>query len=455
MGKHVFLFLLFVFLTGSTISYAQKQKALESNERVTLAKNFVQLLVEQDFSVATINFDQTMKMALPSEKLKTVWMSLIMKSGAFKRQVDTRTESLLGYNSVFVNCKFAKSVLDIKVVFNQKNQIAGLFFIPAQSFDKYKTPSYINPALYREKSIVVGKGDWALPGTLTVPVSKGCLAAIVLVHGSGPHDQDESIGPNKPFKDLACGLATKGIAVLRYEKRTKRYANQLKSIRQGITVKEETIDDALAAVSLLREMDEIDNEKIFVLGHSLGGMLIPRIGMCDPNIAGFVIMAGNTKFLEDLILEQTSYVASLDGTVTAEEEAQINMLAKEVTKIKNLRPLDKNYSKASLLGVPVTYWLDLQGYNPAEAATTLIQPILILQGGRDYQVTVDNFKLWREALSSQKNVKLKLYPNLNHLFIEGKGKSEPSEYLVAGNVNEDVICNIANWIKSSCNKITE
>lgn len=455
MGKHVFLFLLFVFLAGSTISYAQKQKALKSNERVTLAKNFVQLLVKQDFSAATSNFDQTMKMALPSEKLKTAWMSLIMESGAFKRQVDTRTESLLGYNIVFVNCKFAKSVLDIKIVFNRKNQIAGLFFIPAQSFDKYKTPSYINRALYREKSIVVGKGDWALPGTLTVPVSKDYLAAIVLVHGSGPHDQDESIGPNKPFKDLACGLATKGIAVLRYEKRTKKYANQLKSIRQGITVKEETIDDALAAVSLLREKVEIDNEKIFVLGHSLGGMLIPQIGMCDPNIAGFVIMAGNVKSLEDLILEQTSYIASLDGTVTTEEKTQIKMLEKEITKIKNLKSFDKNYSTISLLGVPITYWLDLQGYNPAEAAKRLTQPILILQGGRDYQVTLDNFKLWQKSLFSQKNVKFKLYPKLNHLFIEGKGKSEPSEYLVPSNVSEEVICNIVNWIKSGCNKLTK
>jgi dienelactone hydrolase len=110
----------------------------------------------------------------------------------------------------------------------------------------------------------------------------------VLVHGSGPQDRDETIGPNKPFRDLAWGLASQGIAVLRYEKRTKKHAMKLVLIKNTITVKQETIDDALAAVALLRKTERIDPNRIFVLGHSLGGMLIPRIGARDPDVAHWI-----------------------------------------------------------------------------------------------------------------------------------------------------------------------
>ena len=148
---------------------------------------------------------------------------------------------------------------------------------------------------------------------------------MVLVHGSGPNDRDETIGANKPFRDLAWGLATRSIAVLRYEKRTKQYPGKLMATGVGqFTAQEESIDDALSAVGQLRGTEGIDPKRIFVLGHSLGGTLAPRIGQADPKITGLIIMAGSTRPLEDMVVEQTRYLISLNGTPTAEGEAKLS-----------------------------------------------------------------------------------------------------------------------------------
>src|SRR5262249_16842061 len=161
---------------------------------------------------------------------------------------------------------------------------------------------------------------------------------------------------------------------------------QLGAIGGPLTVKEETIDDALAAVALLRQTTGIDATRIFVLGHSLGGMLIPRIGIRDAPIAGFIVLAGLTKPLEDAILEQATYLVSLEESISQAEQAYLDELTKQVAHVKRLGPSDVN-SSLRLLGVPISYWLDLRGYDPPEAAKALKQPVLILQGERDYQVT--------------------------------------------------------------------
>jgi dipeptidyl aminopeptidase/acylaminoacyl peptidase len=246
---------------------------------------------------------------------------------------------------------------------------------------------------------------------------------------------------------LSWGLASKGVAVLRYEKRTKQYANQLVEIKNEITVEQETIEDAIAAVTLLQSIPEIDKSKIFMLGHSLGGMLIPRIAQKSNQIAGFVIMAGTARPLEDVIYEQFAYIFSLDGQLSEDEKNKLNELEAQIKMVKSTN-LSKDTSSEKLpLEVPASYWLDLRGYDPAKLAADLKKPVLILQGERDYQVTMDDYKRWKDALSEHQNVTFKLYKNLNHLFIEGEGKSTPSEYEKPGHVHETVVQDITDWIK--------
>jgi dienelactone hydrolase len=286
-----------------------------------------------------------------------------------------------------------------------------------------------------------------LPGTLTLPKGEGPFAAAVLVHGSGPHDRDETIGPNKPLRDLAWGLASQGIAVLRYEKRTHAHGPRLASNKESLTIKEETIDDALLAVAELRKHKEIDAQRIVVIGHSLGATAAPQIGLRDPALAGLVLLAGNARLLEDVILDQVSYIKSLKGKLTDKDREELDDLKKQVARVKDPKLTADTKAKELPLGIPAAYWLGLRAYDQTEIASRLKLPILIVQGERDYQVTMDDFSAWKKALASHRNATFRSYPKLNHLFMEGEGKAKPAEYEKAGHLARDVVDDLAAWIK--------
>jgi uncharacterized protein len=419
-----------------------------STNLISSAAQLVDLLAKKDFAGAVSRFDSTMKSALPEAKLREAWQSIQKQAGPFKQQLQSRVETVGVYKVVFVTCHFEEADLDVKVVFNADQQVTGLFFVPSQAAPaSFPPPPYAKDGAFREKDFTVGAGEWSLLGTLTLPIGLARPSpAVVLVHGSGPNDRDETILANKPFRDLAWGLATKGIAVLRYEKRTKQYGAEIVAAGLNhLTVKQETIDDALSAVTQLRATDSIDPKRIFVLGHSLGGTLAPRIGQAEPNLAGLIIMAGATRPLEDLMVEQTRYLLTLQGKPSEEGQAKLNELLLEVAKVKKLTAADAS-SSSLLLNAPPGYWLDLREHDPLTAVKTLQQPLLILQGGRDYQVSVTDFDGWKQALASRPGVTFKLYPELNHLFMAGQGKSTPAEYSQSSHVAESVITDIAEWI---------
>jgi alpha-beta hydrolase superfamily lysophospholipase len=274
-----------------------------------------------------------------------------------------------------------------------------------------------------------------------VPKGSGPFPALVLVHGSGPNDRDESVSGTKVFKDLALGLASRGVAVLRYDKRTKIYP--LRFAREAnFTMTDETVVDAVRAAALLRTEAAVDPRRVFVLGHSQGGYMAPRIGKRDPKLAGLIVCAGNVRPLEDLILEQNEYLAGLQGQLTPQQRAKLEEVRRQVQEVRNFKAGQK---VPALLPVPAAYLLDLQGYNPAAEAQGLSMPLLILQGERDYQVTMRDFALWKAALGGRNNVTLRSYAKLNHLFIAGEGKSTPAEY-ASGHVDRPVVDDIAQWI---------
>jgi dienelactone hydrolase len=421
--------------------------ALPAADIKETAKALVQALAAGDFQAAARDFDDAMRKALPGDSLEKLWKDLTAKVGPFQEERGLSTDKIDKFDVVYVSCHFEKADLDVRVVLNAERQVSGLQFVPPRPKVSSKAPPYARPEAYTETDVTVGSRDWKLPGTLTMPKGPGPFPGVVLVHGSGPNDRDETIGPNKPFRDLAWGLATKGIAVLRYDKRTRVHALQMAKIKDTLTLKEETVDDALAAAALLRKQPGIDPKKVFVLGHSLGAIAGPQIGARDPELAGLILMAGTTRPLEDVIVDQITYISSLQGQ-SEEARRQLEKIKQQAARVKDPKLTVETPAADLPLGIPAAYWLALRDYNPAAAAAKLSQPLLVLQGGRDYQATMTDFEGWKKALQGRPNVRLKAYPDLNHLFMPGVDKATPSEYMdKANNVAAQVIDDIAAWIK--------
>ena len=285
-----------------------------------------------------------------------------------------------------------------------------------------------------------------LPGVLTLPATAAPVPAVVLVHGSGPGDRDETVGANAPFRDLAAGLSARGIAVLRYDKRTK--VVPLSFIGRAFTVDDEVVLDAVAAVAFLRTQAGVDPSRIVVAGHSLGGILAPRIAGRDASVAGIVLMAGATRrSLPDMIVAQLDYLGSLPGADTTALAAQRVALGAAVQRVRALTPADAA-TTTPIAGAPASYWLDLAAYDVVAATRALAIPILVLQGGRDYQVPPGDVDDWLCAVGPRPGLTAKRYPALNHLLIAGEGPSSPAEYGTPGTVDANLMDDLADWVKA-------
>lgn len=323
-------------------SFAASVFGQTKSENSARAKSFIDALAKKDFVAAENYFSDEVKSKISADKLAEIWTSIISQFGDFKAQGKVSAVKQENLEVIVTICEFEKDSLDITTAFDAQGKIAGLFFAPSKTDAQtaaYETPAYANPNLFEEKEVTVGTGEWALPATLTMPKGKTNVPAVVLVHGSGPQDRDETIGGNRVFKDLAWGLASKGVAVLRYDKRTLVHGRKFAAIK-NFTVNEESVEDALLAAELLRQTPNIDAKKIFVLGHSLGGMIIPRIGERDKNIAGLIVFAGTARPPEDVVVEQYNYLASLAGTPNEKTQEQLDALKILAEKTKNLKLTD-------------------------------------------------------------------------------------------------------------------
>jgi dienelactone hydrolase len=444
-------FILFACATPNAFVLAAAQESNQQNSAAaTEAQQIIHELAAGQFDKVEAQYDARMAAALPAGKLAASWPSLIELEGAFQSIANTRTSKIQGLDVVKMECRFQNGVVDATVALDSDGKIAGLGFRPhQQAAPPWIPPAYAKESSFTELPLTLQNGKYELPGKLTIPKGNGPFPAVVLVHGSGPHDEDETVGPNKPFADLAWGLASRGIAVYRYTKRTQQYGLQSANDPVKLTVEDEVISDARAAVALVAKQPHIDVKQIFLIGHSLGAYLAPRIAAGDTQIAGIAMLGANTRPLEQVVLEQVHYLASLNGTPTDEEQKRITAVEDGAKHIESpdLKPGDT----VPVLGATTygAYWLDLRGYDPVKTATKLKIPILILQGGRDYQVTPSNFEAWGAALGKRSNVTQKIYPDLNHLFMAGTGRSTPAEYEQPGHVSQEVIDTIAMWVLPS------
>jgi dienelactone hydrolase len=361
-------------------------------------------LIGSDFAALAGRFPVQMKAALPADKLASQVGPVITKLGALRSGRPEPRRSQAQGNDLFVfAAEFENGRLNILITINPSGELAGLFFQPP------------DPEQPKPGGLMITSGDIKLPAMLVVPDGPGPFPVIVLVHGSGPHDADETVMTNAPFKDLAEGLVKRGVATLRYVKRTRQYP-------QGpvATVEQEVIEDAVAAIDLARRQNRVDPKRVFLLGHSLGGYLAPRIATRGAALSGIVLLAANARPIEELAREQLQYLGAPPEM------------------------LDRLKAAA-----PPSYWEDLKAYDPVGMALKVQAPLLILQGERDYQVTMKDFDLWKAGLKDRSGASFKSYPRLSHLFLEGEGKSLPAEYAKPGHIPDYVLDDIAAFVKGS------
>ncbi|PST83736.1 dienelactone hydrolase [Pedobacter yulinensis] len=434
--KKYFL-LTFVCLCLTSVSFAQSVITLFNS-----ANEFFDRMREEKFQEAHAAFDESVKTKLTEANLKELWTRMAAEMGKAESLDAVQSRAQDEYFVVTVNGKFEKGEQNFLVVFNKTNKIVGLFLQPKSASAAYKLPAYADTASYKEQQVYIQTPGHQLAAVITTPKNRTRFPMVVMVHGSGPGDMDETVGANKPFKDLAAGLASKGIGSVRYVKRTLIYQNEFGG---AFTVKEEVLDDAVAALTMARGVAGADPKQLYLLGHSLGGMLAPRIATLVPDLKGLVLAAAPARKLTDVIADQNRYAFSLVKDTTAEAKAGLQKALTEVERSR-ISKIGTMKADSAILGLPAAYWADLNSYDQVALAKNLKQRILVIQGGNDFQVTETDYKIWENTLGKKKNATLKLYPTLNHLFSSQAAKGTMAQYQTAANVDAALVIDLANWI---------
>jgi dienelactone hydrolase len=420
---------------------------LPASVAMSLVKEVVAELKADDLVALQSRFDEHLKAELPAEKLRGFWAGVGAKAGRLKSCAEPRINWVGNYTLAFTKCTFQKEGGELKLTFHNDGRLAGMFLeTGGASRSDWSAPTYVTPGAFREREVQVVSGAVSLPGTLAMPAGDGPFPGVVLLHTSGPQDRDETIGAFRPFQDLSQGLASRGIAVLRYDKRTTVYRTELAGTRD-LTIRQEVIDDALAAVNLLRATPGVDGRRVFLAGHGLGGILAPRIGVLDGSLAGAVLLAAPSRPMSEVVRDQARWLLE-PGAPEGQRRAAPGLL-QEANALADVYAGRPGPPSGTILGASVSYWLDLKAQRPLEAARSLGRPLLVLQGERDYQVSMLDFAGWKKELAGRPGVVLKSYPALNHLFAPGEGRSTPAEYERPGHVAAEVVEDIAAFVKKT------
>lgn len=404
------------------------------------ARRCLQLILSGRFEAVEAEADRTHNNDLTAGRVQAMWNGTVYSFGPFEKERRATVASTPAGVMVRLSCAFRDMAVDAYFSFDDAGRLVGLHFAPNGDDVEYFPPPYANPSSFREEGISVVSGRLTLPGTLTIPKRRGPHSAVVLVHGMGPVDQDESLYKRKPFKDLACGLASRGIAVLRYEKRTHKYPEA--AMTSNLDIDAETADDALAAVEMLFRRADIRSDRVFLFGHSLGAGAAPYIAARDSRLAGVVMFGAPARPVYELLVHQARYAATLDGNVSDAEQTFIDGI--EAT-VRTLR--DGTWRPGDMLTChPVEYWLGIDRMEPVKHARSLRAGILIIHGGRDFQVPDDEFEIWKRELAGRPDVTLQRMEALDHSMVAGTGPSTFEQYKQPAHVDGNLIAFVAAWI---------
>lgn len=315
---------------------------------------------------------------------------------------------------------------------------------------------------YRSDTVLFHNGDIALSGTLSFPQGEeGPYPAIVLIAGSGAQNRDSNLMGFKVFKIMADAFNQSGIAVLRYDERGVGESTG-KSVMQSTTA--ELAKDAAAAVDYLYERPEIDNSKIGMLGHSEGGIIVPKVAVETGRVAFLLLLAGpgmpgckviesqqrailsanpnfSKEYIDATVSLNTKVIAMMSDSTMAKEEV-VDKAAAEINKSIDLMPesiqggianrelFSKTQAQNAYKQINIPWMKYFLTYDPIPVLRKVNCPILLVFGAKDTQVTAEqNLAPMIEALKEGGNdeVTVKVFENANHLFQEAATGS-PQEY---------------------------
>ena len=407
-------------------------------------------LMSGDFDRVHARFSPELASELDASELGSVWAATVEVLGSHLEHISCTGEVRDGYYIAVCRELYDGGGLDIQVTYTSEGSIAGVYLSYSDSDIPDKSASFVT-----EDIILAAEAETPLGGTLTLPANVENPPIVILVQGSGALDRNETIYTNKPFKDIAEGLAELGVASLRYDKRYYSYPDRAEQLGAAITLRDEVLDDLDAAITLLRTDERFSESRIYVLGHSLGGMLMPFIAVEHPNLSGVISMAGSLRELWEISYDQVQAAlgelapsSSLSDEDRALLKAQTEQAEQDISILRG--DLSEIPEDRLLLGMYTSYWrsaAELCGMNYIDRVEI---PMLILQGSADFQVSAEkDYPLWQEKLSGRDNVEFHLYEGLNHLMMPTQGKSDISEYQTPEHVSPEVVADIAEFIIST------
>ncbi|GIE77419.1 hypothetical protein Aph02nite_33690 [Actinoplanes philippinensis] len=373
-------------------------------------------------------FTPPLRAAVSADTLRTAWAAETARIGADWTVGTPVTEPAgPGRERVSVPVTGDRDGHTVIVTVDGNGRLHGLRIAPPVAA-AWRPPRYARPSRFTEHEVTVGSGPHAVAGTVSLPRRRGRAPGVVLLGGGGPFDRDGSVGADKPLKDIAWGLASRGIAVLRMDKVAHSHP--------GFTMVEEYLPSGLAALDLLRRRPTVDAGRIHLLGHSGGGRAAPRVAAADGAVAGLVILAGDAAPLPRAAVRAARHLAARQPGPDA--DAAVDAILRQAA-LADSPGLSASTPAADLpFGWPASYWLDLRGYDQVATAAAVGRPMLVLQGGRDYQVTVaDDLARWRAGLGARPDVTVRVYDDVDHFFFREGGR----------HVDRAVIAGIAGWIR--------
>ncbi len=290
---------------------------------------------------------------------------------------------------------------------------------------------------FRSEDVAFRSSDGTrLAGTVTIPnAGRRPFAAVVLVAGSGPETRNEAVGPNPVFLQLSNALSNAGYLVLRYDKRGIGESGGSAST----TTRRQLLEDVEAAYAFARKQPEVDPKRVYLLGHSEGGELVPTVAAREPGVAGIILMAPPALPLWRISLEQTL------ESVPPKERARTRR--RELQALAAIRSGERT-------GAGMAWYRSSMDVDPAADIARVRCPMLILEGSADVQVLPKDLpRLVKAARSANHHVAVRLFSDDNHLFMHvpaGEPRTPMAalhQYLtVPGRIDPRVLETIVAWL---------